>query len=723
MILIVVESPTKARTIQGFLDKSYKTVSSKGHVVDLPPSSLGIDIENNFTPEYIILKKEIAQELQSASAKAELVLLAMDPDREGEAIAYHIQSLIKTPSKRILIYEITREAVRKAIQNPTSLDTAKVEAQQARRILDRLVGYEVSPLLWKIFHKRDLSAGRVQSVALRLICEREVEIRDFKPSEFWDIKCNLKPRLTEGRNEEAFWAKLIQPKITNLQEAQKAETQLKIAKFKVKDFKKQKKQRSPYPPYITSTLQQDASARLKFSTKMTMRIAQELFEGIELGKKKNVGLITYMRTDSLRVADKATFAARAHIKENIGKQYLSPKIRKYVKGKKLGAHEAIRPTSVKRTPESIKESLTPQQLKLYTLIWQRFLASQMTNAIYEQRTAGIEANGYLLKGESNTLEFDGFSKVYKIERKEEKPIPELEITTELTLLDLQKEQKFTKPKPRYTEGTMVRELESKGIGRPSTYAPIISRIIEKEYVKKDQRKLFPTELGETVNKVLTSRFQNIFNVDFTRQMEERLDKIEVEELERITVLKDFYKPFKDDVVKSFEETKEIRKEITEKTEEKCEICGKPMVIKWGKHGKFLACSGFPECKHTKPLEPQKIEQKCPKCGAPLVIKESKYGRFLACSNYPECKFTKMMEIGIKCPEPECGGEIIERQTKKKKIFYGCANYPKCKFALWDKPVAQKCSSCGYPILVEKRDQRQCPKCKKKIPRSQDETKK
>ena len=710
MILVIVESPTKARTIQGFLGESYKVVSSAGHVIDLPPKSFGVNIENNFTPEYVILKKKVADELKRASSNADSILLATDPDREGEAIAYHIQSLVKKHPKRVLFYEITKDAVQSAINNPCSIDVAKVEAQQARRILDRLVGYQVSPLLWEVFNKNDLSAGRVQSVALRLICEREAEIKDFKPEEFWEIKCKLS-------NGGPFFAKLVQIKLFNSKEAEKVENELRNESFIVKDYKKEEKSKKPYPPYITSTLQQDASMRLKFSTKQTMSIAQGLFEGIELGKEGSVGLITYMRTDSLRVADKAISLVREYIKEKLGKDYVSMKPHKYAK-KTVGAHEAIRPTSVGRTPELMKGFLTSPQFRLYSLIWQRFVASQMADALYEARSMDIKAGKYTLKAESSALKFAGFTEIYKIGGKKEESIPKLKKGNKLVLLEITKEQKFTKPKPRYTEGTMVRELEANGIGRPSTYAPTISRIIEKEYVRKTDGKLVPTELGEAVNTVLVSRFPDIFNVNFTCQMEESLDKIESNNTDRVTVLKAFYKPFKEDVEKFAQSKKEVRKEITTPTEEKCNLCGKPMVIKWGKYGRFLACSGFPGCKNTKPLELSKkfpkTKEICPKCGASLVIKEGKYGRFLACPNYPKCKFIKFLGMGVKCPE--CGGELVERQTKRRRAFYGCVNYPKCKFALWDKPINEKCPSCGYTLMVEKKGKLECPKCKEKIVR-------
>ncbi len=705
MKVVIVESPTKARTIQGFLGKTYKVISSMGHIIDLPPKKLGVDVEKDFAPEYVILKKKISQEIKRIGNKAELVILATDPDREGEAIAYHIQSLIKKPAKRALFYEITKKAVEKALKDLGSIDSPKVEAQQARRILDRLVGYEVSPLLWRVFNNKGLSAGRVQSVALRIICEREKEIRDFKPEEFWDMKCKCKGGLKDA---PTFIAKLMKLKIKNKKEADKVEKELKLAEFIVKEFKKREKKRAPYPPYITSSMQQDASSRLGFSTKQTMMIAQQLFEGIEL-KKGRVGLITYMRTDSLRVASHAITEARKYIGDKLGKEYLPEKPRIY--GNAKGAHEAIRPTSVSHTPESIKNFLTPQQNRLYSLIWQRFLASQITNALYEVQSLKIKADKYELHAESEAMKFSGFTKIYSVGQKKEEPIPGLKSGDKITLLEILKEQKFTQPKPRYTEGTMVRELEAKGIGRPSTYSAIISRILGKKYVEKTNKKLIPTDLGESLNKVLVAHFQNVFNVDFTQQMEENLDKVESEKADKLSILKKFYKPFKKDITKFAEAKKEIKKEITELTDEKCEICGKPMVIKWGRYGKFLACSGFPECKSIKSLESCETDEVCPKCGASLLRKEGKYGTFLACPNYPKCKFTKPITIGINCPE--CKGELIARRTKKGRTFYGCNNYPKCKFAIWDKPVAQKCPECGYSIMVEKKDGLKCPKCNEK----------
>jgi DNA topoisomerase-1 len=647
MKLIIVESPTKARTIQGFLGKSYQVVSSMGHVVDLPRKSFGVDIEKDFTPEYTVLKKEIATGLRKASKEAELVILAMDPDREGEAIAYHIKSLLKQPTKRALFYEITKKAVQASLEDLGTIDDAKFEAQQARRILDRIVGYQISPLLWQVFNNRSLSAGRVQSVALRLICEREKERTDFEAQEFWDIRCKF-------NDDPEFIAKLAKIKVTSEKEAVTIEKELKEQSFVVEAFTKRDKQRAPFAPYITSTLQQDASSKMKFGTKQTMMIAQQLFEGIELGKKGRVGLITYMRTDSLRVAGHAIKQARDYIARELPKEYLPPKARVYTK--KKGAHEAIRPTSVDETPESLSQYLDPRQMKLYSMIWKRFVASQAANAVYEQRNMDITGGKYKLKAESDSLKFAGFTSIYHVELNRGELLPELSSGTELDLREVMKEQKFTQPKPAYTEGTMVKELESKGIGRPSTYAPTISRIIEKRYVNKIKGRLFPTELGETLNGVLVSHFPDIFDVGFTKEMEENLDKIESEETDRIKVLKTFYKPFEKRVTKFAEAKKEVKQEITKVTEEKCDLCGSPLLMKWGR-----------------------------------------FGTFLACSKYPDCKFTKAITLEIKCPE--CQAPMVERRTKKGKIFYGCSAFPKCHFAVWDKPVDKTCPSCGYKIMV------------------------
>lgn len=670
MDLIIVESPTKARTIQGFLGEDYKVLSSMGHIIDLPLKSLGIDVEHDFKPEFVVLNKKTASMLKKAATKAENITLATDPDREGEAIAFHIQSIIRKHAKRAMFYEVTEKAVREALKNASEIDESKVDAQQARRILDRLVGYQVSPVLWQIFHRNVLSAGRVQTVALRLVCEREAAIREFKPEEYWVLKCKF------GGDKE-FIAKLIDTEIHNATESEKIESKLKSSPFIVENFAVREKQKKPSSPYITSTLQTDAAIKLRFTTKLTMRTAQQLFEGVQL-KKARTGLITYMRTDSLRVATHAIEGARKYIESTFGKEYLSPKFRVYA-DKMEGAHEAIRPTGADRTPESIKEFLTPQQYKLYNLIWQRFVATQMTEATYEHRTVDISVDDYKLRAESEELKFDGFTKVWQVKPKRDAPIPTFKKGDSLTLAEILKEQKFTTPPPRYTEGTMVRELEAKGIGRPSTYEPIISKILDKYYVAKQRNELVPTELGETLTKILISHFPGIFNVDFTSELEAKLDKIEVKELDKLGVLNEFYKPFKELVGEFHASKKEVRKEITEVTDEKCELCGKPMVIRWGKFGKFTACSGYPECKNAKPI---------------------------------------IMKTGVKCPK--CGSELIERRSKKGRMFYGCSNYPKCNFVLFYKPVSQKCEKCSSTIMIEKSGKIVCPECKAEAPQKEPE---
>lgn len=662
MDLIIVESPTKARTIQWFLGDTYKVLSSMGHIIDLPPKSMGIDIAHDFAPQFVILNKKTANMLKKASKDAKEILLATDPDREGEAIAYHIQSLINKTARRVLFYEITERAIKEALKNLGEIDLAKVDAQQARRILDRLVGYEISPVLWQIFHRNVLSAGRVQTVALRLIWDREVAIRTFKPEEFWVMKCRL---------NDVLVATLMDVQLHNEDEVNKIESELKASKFIVENFTIEEKTKRPLPPYITSTLQSDAASKLGFTTKITMKTAQQLFEGIQL-KKARTGLITYMRTDSLRVAAHAVAGAKKYIEAAFGKEYVSPKFRMYG-SKTSGAHEAIRPTGADRDPESIKEYLTPQQYKLYKLIWQRFIATQMAESIYEHRSLDISAGNYKFQAESDKLKFDGFTKVWPVKQKNDVILPEMKKGDELKLDEILKEQKFTTPPPRYTEGTMVRELESRGIGRPSTYEPIISKILDKHYVVKQKNELVPTELGETLTKVLISHFPDIFNVDFTSELEAKLDKIELKELDKLTVLHEFYEPFQTLMGEFNANKNEVRKEITEVTSEVCELCGKPMVIRWGKYGKFTACSGYPECKNAKPI---------------------------------------IMKMGVKCPK--CGSDLIERRSKKGRLFYGCSGYPKCDFVLFYKPIPEKCEKCGYPLMIEKNGKLVCPECNAEV---------
>jgi DNA topoisomerase-1 len=715
--LVIVESPTKTKALKKFLGKEYVVEASVGHIKDLPKKKLGVEIENDFAPDYEIIrgKKKVLNQLKSQSKKVKAVYLAPDPDREGEAIAWHISQELEKINPKILrasFNEITKQAVLDGIKHAGQIDMDRVNAQQARRILDRLVGYKISPLLWKTVYK-GLSAGRVQSVALRIICEREEEIENFVPKEYWSITA-----LLETEAKESFSAKLekIEGKsfeIPSKDEAEKLLSQIKKEDFLVGKISQEKKKRNPYPPYITSTLQQDAARRLSFSARKTMQVAQQLYEGVELGEMGSVGLITYMRTDSFRVAETAQKAARELIGANFGEKYLPAKPRRY-RSKKTAqeAHEAIRPTYVDHQPEEIKSFLTRDQHRLYKLIWNRFVASQMNPAIYNSTKVEIQAGRFLFKASASQILFDGFLRVYQdikensSDEEEEKQLPVLKEKQKLNLLQLDPKQHFTKPPARFSEATLIKELEENGIGRPSTYAQIIFTIKQRKYVESQARKLFPTELGKTVNKILVGNFPQIFEVKFTATMEEELDKIEEGKEEWVKVLNDFYSPFKLNLEKVENDKKKIRKLTQQETDEVCEKCGSPMIIRWGRNGKFLACSAFPKCKNTKPLPGEEngtilSDEKCELCGAPMMIKVSRYGKFLSCSRYPDCKFTRPFSIGVDCPQEGCDGYLVERKTKRGRLFFGCSNYPECKFATWDKPVKQSCPSCGASFMVEK----------------------
>jgi len=726
--LLIVESPSKAKTLQKYLGKNYTVKSSVGHIRDLPPKKLGIDIENDFQPTYVTIrgKGKIIKQLKEAAKNSEAIYLGTDPDREGEAIAWHIANTLngkKHDVYRVLFHEITKQGVRQGLENPHSIDERLVNAQQARRILDRLVGYKVSPFLWKTLY-RGLSAGRVQSVALRIIVEREREIEAFVPDEYWSIHAHL-----HGKSE-AFTADLHKvrgedPEIGSEDEAQGILDYLNDQSFVVDSIKKKTVSRNPYPPYTTSTLQQDAAYKLSFSPKKTMAIAQQLYEGMSVGGE-TVGLITYMRTDSTRLANEALNGARQAIKGWVGDRYLPKKPRQFTskKGQVQDAHEAIRPTQWNLPPQKVKGQMPPDAYKLYSLIWYRLLGSQMSPAKYAQTTIDITAGeDYLFRCSGSILRFKGYLKAYErmpngYDPEEETTVPEDVSEGEvLTLNELEPKQHFTKPPAHYNESSLIKTLDSEGIGRPSTYSQIISTLYDRDYVRRDGRHLIPTELGLTVNDVLVKYFPEIFNTEFTARMESDLDKIEEGDDDWVEVVKEFYEPFRQSLEAVESKSKDIRKSLQEKTGETCEKCGREMVIKWGRNGKFLACSGFPECKNTKPLkedEPEETGETCEKCGAPMVKKSGRYGSFLACSNYPECKFTKPVPIHVTCPED--GGEIVERQTRKGKVFYGCSNYPDCKFAVWDKPVDVECPSCGASYLVEKHtkskgDFLRCLQCK------------
>ncbi|MDD5383163.1 MAG: type I DNA topoisomerase [Candidatus Margulisbacteria bacterium] len=709
--LVIVESPAKARTLEKFLGKEFTVEACGGHVRDLPPKSIGVKIDHDFEPNYKIIKgkEKIIKELQAAAKKAALVFLAPDPDREGEAIAWHLKALLGENGKvkRIEFNEITKEAVTSAVKHPREIDLARVNAQQARRILDRLVGYKLSPLLWKKVRK-GLSAGRVQSVAVRLICEREEEIKAFKAEEYWDIfaklanqeKADLAAKLI-ARGEEPLG---VSPKekgkvISSEAEAKKILKELEGVEFIVHQVTKKEQNRYPSPPFITSTLQQEASRKLGFSAKKTMVLSQKLYEGVDVTGEGRVGLITYMRTDSVRIANEAESAVRKYIHDLFGKDYLPPQPLKYKKKKQAqDAHEAIRPTSVFRHPEKVKDSLRPDELELYELIWKRFVACQMMPAVFDQTAIDIIAGDYKFRATGTTLKFDGFIKVYIESEDDEETngekagnLPVVKAGEKLTLLSLAPDQHFTQPPPRYNEASLVKELEKRGIGRPSTYAPILSTIQDRGYVEKEGKALKPTEIGVTTNGLLVKHFPVIMDIKFTAHMEDDLDNIVAGKKDWVEILKIFYEPFSKALAEAEVKMEKVKKEIA--TKEKCPDCGKPLVIRQGRYGDFLACSGYPKCKYTKALveegTPETAKEKCDKCGGQMVIKHSRFGSFLACSQYPKCKNIKpiLKKIEAKCPK--CEGDLVERRTRRGKVFYGCINYPKCDFATWQRPGQNK----------------------------------
>ena len=730
--LLIVESPTKVETLKKIVGKNFIIKASVGHIKDLPKKKLGVDIENNFTPEYITIrgKGKVLADLKAAAKKADDVYLAPDPDREGEAIAHHISNevapLVKGKIYRVLFNEITQRGVTEALAHPTELNPNKVNAQQARRILDRLVGYKISPILWKKVH-RGLSAGRVQSVALRMICEREKEIQNFKQQEYWSITAEL-----EGSQPPSFPAKLFKVKgkkaeIKNEQQARELVAQARKGPFILEKVVKKERKRNPSAPFITSSLQQEASRKLGFSPKKTMMLAQRLYEGVALGEKGNVGLITYMRTDSTRLAGEALEAIRGYIREKFGKEYVPAKPNTY-KTKKTAqeAHEAIRPTDVSLEPKAVKEYLERDLFRLYDLIWSRAVSSQMVPAVLDTTQFDIQSGPCLFRANGSVIKFQGFMQVYVEEKEDgaadeekedtliagrqgEKILPDLKKGEELKLLTIEPEQHFTQPPPRFSEAMLVKELEERGIGRPSTYAAIISVIKDRDYIRSEDRRLVPTELGNLVNDLLVENFPDIMTEKFTAEMEDQLDRIEEGQVEWIETLREFYEPFAKDLVEAEKKMRDIKGQV-EETDEVCDKCGKPMVIKWGRFGKFMACSGYPDCKTTRELskdgngasaEPEKVEGECDKCGAPLVMKMGRFGKFLACSKYPECKFTKPISLGVSCPEEGCKGYISARRSKKGRTFYGCSEYPKCTFVSWDKPIPEACPQCGHPYMVEK----------------------
>ena len=723
--LVIVESPAKAKTIEKILGKGYTVKASVGHVRDLPPKRLGVDLQDGFTPEYIVIrgKAKVLDELRASAKRAGKIYLAPDPDREGEAIAWHIAQELDGQERdtiyRVLFNEITPRAITEAMRNPGRIDEDKVNAQQARRILDRLVGYQISPLLWRKV-RRGLSAGRVQSVALRLICEREKEIDAFVPQEYWTVTVVL-----EGDQPPSFEAQLVKisGKKAQIQAAEMAHAiagQLRNAQFVVGDVKTRERRRQPPAPFITSRLQQEGANRLRFSARKTMTLAQGLYEGLAIGPDGVVGLITYMRTDSTRVSQDAQRETLEFISTTYGQQYAPEKPNVYRSRKSAqDAHEAIRPTSTLRTSDQIHAYLDRDHQALYHLIWSRFVASQMRPAIFDVTTADIAAGEYGLRASGSVLKFDGFLKVYTEDRPttaagsdeeadQNRALPPLHAGQALRVLEVKPEQHFTQPPPRYTEASLVAELEKRGIGRPSTYATILSVIQDRDYVETKERKFYPTELGRLVSDLLVEHFPDVMDVEFTAAMENLLDQIEEGKRPWVGVLRDFYEPFEKHLQAASQRMPSV-KNMVEPTTEICEKCGKPMVIRLGRYGKFLACSGYPECKATRPLKSEDTganqvgvltSEVCEQCGSPMVVRKGRYGEFLACSAYPTCKVAKPMSLGVACPTGGCTGELVQRRTKRGRIFYGCNRYPDCQFTLWSKPVPMPCPECQAPFLVE-----------------------
>ena len=787
--LVIVESPAKAKTINKYLGKDFEVKASMGHVRDLPKKTLGVDVKRGFEAVYEVLptRKKVLDEIKSAATDSQMIFLAADPDREGEAICWHLAQELGAKARkkvrRVVFNEITKRAIEDAFKSPGQVDERKVDAQQARRILDRLVGYKVSPILWEKV-RRGLSAGRVQSVALRLICEREREIKAFKAEEYWTLTAHL-----EGSEPPVFPASLAKKngesiEIGNAEQAEAARKDLEAATFLVEKVQARERRRNPVPPFITSKLQQEAFKKLRFPVRRTMQIAQRLYEGIELGADGSVGLITYMRTDSTRVSEDALKAVRERITSSFGAEYLPEKPVAYkTKKDAQDAHEAIRPTYLDRDPESIKRYLSKEEYALYKLIWNRFVASQMRPAVYDEILVEIGAGAYLLRAKGSTLRFKGFLAVYEESPDEAalpKPsvgekgdenepaasvLPPLKEGQTLALKTLDTDQHFTQPPPRFSEASLVKELEENGIGRPSTYASIIATIEAREYVEKRDAKLYPTELGFLVTDLLVQHFQDIMSVEYTAAMEQELDEIEEGEDNLLNTLNKFWKKFEKDLNKAQKEMKDI-KAMEEQTDEVCEKCGSAMVIKWGRYGKFLACSSYPECKNTRQLQGGEgtdaplvhedvAKEVCPKDGQAMVLKKGRYGPFLACSRYPECKTTKrlvrgeggmlqvetLQPIDEKCPDcgsdlmwrrgrfgafiacsnypnckyvkkkeareigllcPDCGqGQVVERKGRWGRFFYGCKRYPECKFTAYHKPIAEACPDCGTPYLLEK----------------------
>jgi DNA topoisomerase-1 len=763
--LVIVESPAKARTINRYLGDDFDVKASMGHVRDLPKKGLSVDIDNGFEPTYAPIedKKKVIGELKRAAKQADAIYIATDPDREGEAIGWHLVELLKPGKKpviRVLMEEITKDGIKHAFDNPGEIDTHKVEAQQARRILDRIVGYKLSPLLWDKV-RRGISAGRVQSVALRLVVDREREIAAFVPEEYWSIKAHL-----EGEEPPTFEAELQRKDGDKLAIGEEKDALALLAdlgvalpeqpgdggtvlqrdddnnviavssgglEWPITKIEAKERKRRPQPPFTTSQLQQAAARRMRFAVRKTMRVAQQLYEGIDIGAEGSVGLITYMRTDSTRVSQQSQVEAKEVVTKRYGADFALAKPRTFKAGKRAQeAHEAIRPTSSAHTPEQLKKYLDKDQFRLYELIWQRFVASQMKDAVYDATAVDIEVKGatsgatYLFRATGSVLKFPGFLAAYGDvegdgEKDENRLLPPLQEGLLLTCLELRPRQHFTQPPPRYSEASLVRELERNGIGRPSTYADILSKLRNREYVTVEERRFKPTELGTVVVDLLVESFDRIMDIEYTAKVEDRLDLIESGEEVWSDALARFWERFTGELDKAKSEMRDVKREEIE-TDEVCEKCGSPMVIKWGRFGRFLACTGYPECKNTKQLkkdgevaetvEPELTGEDCPKCGKPLLRRTGRFGPFVGCSGFPDCRYIQPKTTGVKCPQ--CGkGELVEKRTRKGRTFFGCDQYPDCDFATWKPPLPIKCPECGHPFLELRRrkdqpDKMGCP---------------
>ncbi|MDD3044156.1 MAG: type I DNA topoisomerase [Candidatus Delongbacteria bacterium] len=754
--LVILESPGKVKAVSKYLGNSYNVIASNGHVIDLPPKELGVDIENDFKPTYKIIDNagqasKIMKKIETMAKESDKILIATDPDREGEAIGWHISNRLKEAEGRIVrvtFNEITKKGIEAGLKNEGTIDKNLVDAQQSRRIMDRLVGYKISPFLWKAI-SNGLSAGRVQSVALRIICERDKDVNGFVPEEYWTVKAEF------STSKEQFYADLVKIddkdfRLANKSEAEKIITDIRKSKYSVLNINKTKVKKSPMAPFITSTLLQASVNRLGFSSKKTMQIAQNLYEGIELGTRGVVGLITYMRTDSTRVSNDAVDEVRDYISKKFGVDFVTPSARKYKSKKNIqDAHEAIRPADINLEPKKLQPYLSKEQFRLYQLIWTRFVATQMKEALFEQTVIDIGSSKFKFRISARKNIFKGYQQVFVdsdfgVDKEDEdsntKLPKKIDVGMMVTLNEVESEEHFTKPPARFNEASLTKELEEQEIGRPSTYATIIDRLIYQKYIEKSEKKLISTELGNLVNNILVDNFGEIFNIKFTKKMEASLDKIEYGEAGMLEILNKFYKPFEKTLEAVSKKTNEIKKTTELPAGGICPRCGKgSLIFKWGKNGKFIACSNFPACKYTASLDqseggseskkdgsvktaPKKEFGKCPKCGkGTLVERTGRFGRkFIACDMYPKCKYIHAEHISIKCPVEGCDGTIKDKTTKKGRLFYGCSNFPKCTFASWNKPVEKKCPSCGYGILEEVTDQKTssvkyvCPNCKKEF---------